>query len=314
MRQEAVGLLRAQERAQLVARRGGVEVAQRDRVPARVPQELGRELATRRDSGSGTRRRRACARPPGFARTRCARRARRDVRTRSRSVGAGDRSESALTWKCVQVSRNDTVLECPLCGRTLLLGERVARYRAGPRHDARLRALRGRRRRPRLAARGSAGAAARRGAARARLGSSLASARASPPRASRPTSRPRSTTSRAPTRAVSARPRARASSAFNRSPYRRAVAGISKSLGDPLVSVVPLAGTRPDVVVTVAWDISWYQYRVDVSAGGTVRLESRGRRSRRPVAPLARVERPRDERRSRVPCLTTNGSRRSTCA
>ena len=65
-------------------------------------------------------------------------------------------------------------------------------------------------------------------------------------------------------------------SAFNRSPYRRAVAGISKSLGDPLVSVVPLAGTRPDVVVTVAWDISWYQYRVDVSAGGTVRLESRG--------------------------------------
>ena len=44
MGQEPVGLLRAQERAQLVARRRGVEVAQRDRVPARVPQELRGEL------------------------------------------------------------------------------------------------------------------------------------------------------------------------------------------------------------------------------------------------------------------------------
>jgi hypothetical protein len=62
---------------------------------------------------------------------------------------------------------------------------------------------------------------------------------------------------------------------FNRSPYRRTVSGISKSLGEPQVSVVPLPGTRPDVVVTVAWDISWYQYRVDAS-GGAIRLEGRG--------------------------------------
>ena len=34
----------AQQRAQLVARRRRVELAQRDRVPARVPQELRREL------------------------------------------------------------------------------------------------------------------------------------------------------------------------------------------------------------------------------------------------------------------------------
>src|ERR1700709_1974840 len=33
----------------------------------------------------------------------------------------------------VLVSRNDTVLECPLCARTLLLGERAARCRAGTR-------------------------------------------------------------------------------------------------------------------------------------------------------------------------------------
>ena len=97
-------------------------------------------------------------------------------------------------------------------------------------------------------------------------------------------------------------------SAFNRSPYRRAIAGISKSLGDPLVSVIPLAGTRPDVVITVAWDISWYQYRVDVSAGRHGAARETGRRPERPVAPLARVERARHERR---PCVPRLGDR--TC-
>jgi hypothetical protein len=63
---------------------------------------------------------------------------------------------------------------------------------------------------------------------------------------------------------------------FNASQYRRTVGGISKSLGKPNVSVVVLSGVNAEVVVTVAWDISWYQYRVDVSAGGTVRLEGRG--------------------------------------
>ena len=53
------------------------------------PTGTGPGTSTRRGSGSGTRSRRACARPPGFARTRCARRARRDVRTRWRRVGAG---------------------------------------------------------------------------------------------------------------------------------------------------------------------------------------------------------------------------------
>ena len=59
-------------------------------------------------------------------------------------------------------------------------------------------------------------------------------------------------------------------------PRPAAALSAAPSLGDPLVSVIPLAGTRPDVVVTVAWEISWYQYRVDVSAGGAVRLEGRG--------------------------------------
>ncbi len=44
MRQEPVGLLRAHQGAELVARGCRVDVPERDRVPARVPQELGREL------------------------------------------------------------------------------------------------------------------------------------------------------------------------------------------------------------------------------------------------------------------------------
>ena len=63
---------------------------------------------------------------------------------------------------------------------------------------------------------------------------------------------------------------------FNASQYRRTVGGIAKSLGGPRVSIVVLSGVNAEVVLTVAWDISWYQYRVDVSAGGAVRLEGRG--------------------------------------
>jgi hypothetical protein len=63
---------------------------------------------------------------------------------------------------------------------------------------------------------------------------------------------------------------------FNASQYRRTVGGISKSLGPPKVSVVPLSGVNAEVVVTVAWDISWYQYRVSPDSDNPVRLESRG--------------------------------------
>jgi hypothetical protein len=41
------------------------------------------------------------------------------------------------------------------------------------------------------------------------------------------------------------------------------------------VSIVPLSGSRPHVVVTVAWDISWYQYRVDAQKA-EIHLEGRG--------------------------------------
>ena len=63
---------------------------------------------------------------------------------------------------------------------------------------------------------------------------------------------------------------------FNASAFRRTIAGIAKSLGGPRASIVPLSGVNPEVVITVAWDLSWYQYRVTLDSGQPVRLEERG--------------------------------------
>jgi hypothetical protein len=63
---------------------------------------------------------------------------------------------------------------------------------------------------------------------------------------------------------------------FNASSSRRTIAGIAKSLGPPKASIVPLSGVNTEVVITVAWDISWYQYRVTVDSAQPVRLEERG--------------------------------------
>ena len=63
---------------------------------------------------------------------------------------------------------------------------------------------------------------------------------------------------------------------FNGSTYRRTLAGIAKSLGSPTISIVPLSGINSDLVVTVVWDISWYQYRVMPGSAQPVRLEERG--------------------------------------
>jgi hypothetical protein len=63
---------------------------------------------------------------------------------------------------------------------------------------------------------------------------------------------------------------------FNGSDYRRTVGGIAKSLGAPRASIVPLSGVTGELVVTVAWDISWYQYRVSPDSGQPLRLAGRG--------------------------------------
>jgi hypothetical protein len=63
---------------------------------------------------------------------------------------------------------------------------------------------------------------------------------------------------------------------FNASDYRRTVGGIAKSLGEPRASILPLSGVSGELVVTVAWDISWYQYRVTPDSAQPVRLAERG--------------------------------------
>jgi hypothetical protein len=63
---------------------------------------------------------------------------------------------------------------------------------------------------------------------------------------------------------------------FNSSQHRRTVGGIAKSLGQPKASIVPLSGVKSELVVTIVWDISWYQYRVSLDSAQPVRLVERG--------------------------------------
>jgi hypothetical protein len=65
-----------------------------------------------------------------------------------------------------------------------------------------------------------------------------------------------------------------AASLFNGSPHRRTVEGLIRSLGMPRAAIRP-TGERT-AVVTICWDISWYQYEVDADDVQPVRLAERG--------------------------------------
>jgi hypothetical protein len=56
----------------------------------------------------------------------------------------------------------------------------------------------------------------------------------------------------------------RAASRFNASEASRTVAGLMRSLGAPWVSIGAAAGSPSEVRVTVAWELSWYQWGVDL--------------------------------------------------
>ena len=51
---------------------------------------------------------------------------------------------------------------------------------------------------------------------------------------------------------------------FNESPAGRTAAGLTRSLGRPTVSVGAAAGSSGDVRITVAWELCWYQWGVDL--------------------------------------------------
>jgi hypothetical protein len=52
---------------------------------------------------------------------------------------------------------------------------------------------------------------------------------------------------------------------FNSSEHRRTVAGIARSLGAPVVAVVPSMSSASTVNLTVSWELCWYRYEVDLS-------------------------------------------------
>jgi hypothetical protein len=58
---------------------------------------------------------------------------------------------------------------------------------------------------------------------------------------------------------------ARALDLFNSSPHPRTVAGVARSLGAPIVAVRPSATEGSVVAITVAWELSWYRYEIDLA-------------------------------------------------
>lgn len=56
----------------------------------------------------------------------------------------------------------------------------------------------------------------------------------------------------------------RAVARFNESEAGRTAAGLTRTLGTPRVSVGALAGARDVVRVTCAWELTWYQWGVDL--------------------------------------------------
>jgi hypothetical protein len=56
----------------------------------------------------------------------------------------------------------------------------------------------------------------------------------------------------------------RALELFNGSSHQRTVAGLARTLGAPWVSAMPDPNQASAVSVLVAWELSWYRYRVDL--------------------------------------------------
>ena len=56
----------------------------------------------------------------------------------------------------------------------------------------------------------------------------------------------------------------RAVARFNASDAGRTVTGLMRTLGEPWVSIGSAAGSPSEVRITVAWELGWYQWGVDL--------------------------------------------------
>lgn len=81
-------------------------------------------------------------------------------------------------------------------------------------------------------------------------------------------------------RAIPTSPDARVERAlelFGVSEHRRTVAGLQRTLGDPWVHALADLGSSSQVTVVVAWELSWYRYRIDLGdAAEPVSLVEKG--------------------------------------
>jgi hypothetical protein len=70
---------------------------------------------------------------------------------------------------------------------------------------------------------------------------------------------------------------ARALDVFNHSAHPRRIAGVTRSLGTPMVAVVPSEVEGALVTIVVGWELCWYRYEVDLAdeAAG-VRVSGQG--------------------------------------
>jgi hypothetical protein len=57
----------------------------------------------------------------------------------------------------------------------------------------------------------------------------------------------------------------RALEVFNSSDHPRTIAGIARTLGPPWAHASPDGGAPSEVTIVVAWELSWYRYRIDLA-------------------------------------------------
>ena len=58
---------------------------------------------------------------------------------------------------------------------------------------------------------------------------------------------------------------ARALDVFNTSAHPRRISGVARSLGPPIVTVLPSETEGAIVSIVVGWELCWYRYEVDLA-------------------------------------------------
>jgi len=163
---------------------------------------------------------------------------------------------------------------CAICGRTILSGERVHDYLDGGEERSVCELCVARAERlawrpadepePERPGRGHDGRGRLRGLLRRRDRRPGAPAPAPATASPDPAGSSRRTRPMLPLDEASPTPFERAVARFNSSEAGRTVAGLTRTLGVPRASVGASAGAPGEVRVTVAWELSWYQWGVDI--------------------------------------------------